>query len=256
MTKKKVIVGFHSSIHFEKIHDTFFNIYASKILKKFDAFHVTNTEDQQVLKSMGFKHVHFIPNYVLTQEIPRLIRPFRADKPTFVFVGRYEKYKGLDLLLEAIKLYFGKNLEKDVIFEFYGSGSLGPLIDKTSLEFPGKIHNYGYEYSKSVMYQSKYFLIFPSWHETFGLVLVESMCFGTPVITSNMIGSKLLIHDGDNGLLIKALSPGSILQAMERALNLDDYERLKMGESARVLVNQNYTEALFLPSFCEAIKSL
>ena len=62
-------------------------------------------------------------------------------------------------------------------------------------------------------------LALPSWEEPFGLVILEAMASGVPVIAANSGGVPEIIKDGENGLLIPPRSPEALSQAILKILN-------------------------------------
>lgn len=75
--------------------------------------------------------------------------------------------------------------------------------------------------------------------EAFGLVLVESMACGTPVIATNLPGVRTVVNHGRTGLLIAPHAPADLAQAIRRILN-DETARRAMGQRGRALVEARY----------------
>ena len=143
-----------------------------------------------------------------------------------VYVGRLEKIKGIDLLLEALKLVQSK--EPRVRLVIYGRGSLERLVLKHGfVDFRGplpyeKIHE---------AYQEASIFVLPSRYEGLPNSLLQAMASGLPVIATRVGGVPELIKDKYNGLLIRP----DIRELSETILYLLEKrsEALEMGSNAR-----------------------
>jgi len=82
-------------------------------------------------------------------------------------------------------------------------------------------------------YAASDIFVFPTIYEPFGLVIVEAMASGLPVITSRVAGAAALIIDGVNGLLLRASSDVNGLAAKIELLLSNAELRKTMGERAR-----------------------
>lgn len=116
------------------------------------------------------------------------------------YVGRIESKKGWQTFLDAIKL----SENKDIEFYIYGSGSNEDLLIQElknltnfKIKFLGRI---GHEELPEV-YRSLDWLIFPSESESLGLVGIESMVTGTPIIASKIPGIESYAIHEKNSLL-------------------------------------------------------
>lgn len=142
-------------------------------------------------------------------------------KKAILFVGRLAEKKGVTYLIEAMKaidgavLYIaGKgNLEESLKKQAVGLGEqvvfLGP---KTHSELPQ-------------IYASADVFVAPSVtaadgdKEGFGLVIIEAMASGVPVVASNSGGIPDIITDGENGLLCEEKNPSALAGAINRVLS-------------------------------------
>jgi D-inositol-3-phosphate glycosyltransferase len=75
--------------------------------------------------------------------------------------------------------------------------------------------------------------------EAFGLVLVESMACGTPVIASRLPGVREVVGDGTDGLLVEPSNPADLTNAIASLLG-DSDRRLQFGSAGRQKVEQIY----------------
>jgi glycosyltransferase involved in cell wall biosynthesis len=79
----------------------------------------------------------------------------------------------------------------------------------------------------------------PSTGEGFGLVFLEAMAFGKPVVGADAGGIPDLIRDGSNGLLIPPNDPDALAQGLSRLLQ-DEALRGKLGECGAAMVRREY----------------
>ena len=168
-------------------------------------------------------------------------------KNIILFVGRITKAKGLRILIKAlakVKREFNKELKLFVIggdvsntmhseIESNEKEYIKKLIDKINLSddvvFLGPIEREKLPYYYSVAD----ICVVPSLYESFGLVAVEAMACGTPVIASKVGGLAHTIKDGYSGL---HFVPGRSDHLAKKILGIiTDSERLKeMGINARI----------------------
>ena len=82
-------------------------------------------------------------------------------------------------------------------------------------------------------------VILPTYEETFGLVVAESMLMGTPVIGSNAGGVPEIIEDKINGLLFEPKNNKSLKEEIVRISNSLEL-RKKLSDNAKIFAKENY----------------
>ena len=177
------------------------------------------------------------PELSNVQLIPDPI-PFKVDRVStlsskrIVSIGRYAYEKGNDLLLKA-----WAKVEKqcqDWTLEIYGQGNQTPYrelmqeqgIDETRCHLHGSITDV------TNIYQGSSIFTLPSRFEGFGLVIIEAMAYGVPVVTFDCEnGPRNIITNNQDGILVK---PFDIDEYAEKLLRLikDDQLRFQMGKRA------------------------
>ncbi len=170
---------------------------------------------------------------------------WQKKKNKILFVGALDTahyFKGLEILLKAIAKINNYEFSLVVVgggnlLEFYKRLSLELNIDK-KIKFVGSVH----DNNLPTFYNQADFLILPSinQHEAFGLVLLEAMASGIPVIASNLPGVRTVFTDGQEGLLVEAGNPNDLAKKIELLLK-DNYRRWKMCQSSRNLVENKYS---------------
>ncbi len=145
------------------------------------------------------------------------------DKFIFGLIGRFDEHKGQLLVLEALK----KIESKKAILCFLGEpnregGSdyferIQEFINQNRLE--DDVFMRPFRKDVHVFYKAIDCCIMASKAETFGMVTIESLFCGTPVIASNAGGSLELIEDGNNGLLFESLNSTDLAEKMNMMLS-------------------------------------
>lgn len=146
--------------------------------------------------------------------------PSMGTTKSFLAVGRFSRqHKGFDLLIEAFHLFSKKNQvwKLDIVGEGVEEELYKSLIKKYCLEDRVTIHpftnNIQAYYSKAQVY------VLSSRWEGFGLVLVEAMAHGLPVVSSDLPTSKEIM--GDFGLYFKNGDFEELAERLEEATHID-----------------------------------
>lgn len=131
--------------------------------------------------------------------------PQYQTPPYLAFLGRMSPEKGPHLAIEIAKK-FGLPLKMagkiDAVDQDYFETLVKPHIDDNRIQFLGEA-NQG---QKSVLMGNAFATLFPiTWREPFGLVMVESMATGTPVIAMKMGSTSEVIAPGISGYLCETV---------------------------------------------------
>lgn len=149
------------------------------------------------------------------------------DKPIVLFVGNLIKRKNVDSLLEAKKI-----ANSDYYLVVVGDGPLyKKLTKKVEDENIRDVIFTGSRGDVENIIPSCDLLILPSFSESFGLVLIEALACGKPVIGSDVGGISEIIND-DVGLLINPKKVSTIAKAIDKLVNDEDL-RLILSMNAR-----------------------
>lgn len=150
-----------------------------------------------------------------------------TDKPIVLFVGNLIKRKNVDSLLEAKKI---ANSNYNLVI--VGDGPLfKKLKKKVEEENIRDVIFTGSRNDVENIIPSCDVLVLPSLSESFGLVLIEALACGKPVIGSNVGGITEIITD-DVGLLVNPNKVSSIASAIDRIINDGEFRNL-LSSNAR-----------------------
>lgn len=159
------------------------------------------------------------------------------DERIILFVGRIEPLKGLDILISAAAL-LESDVECTVLIVGGDESSLAEVEDLQALaRDKGIEHRVAFvgavdRDTLPLYYNAADLCVVPSHYESFGLVAVEAMASGVPVVASRVGGLAGTIKDGETGYLIPWLCPEPFAERIELLLDNEPLRR-NLGESAR-----------------------
>lgn len=155
----------------------------------------------------------------------RRLLGFDAGEPIVLYVGRFDPVKGIDRLLTALAYLNdhlnGRHRVRLVIiggdgFETPESGHLKSLCGRLGVQdavtFAGRVRHQ----QLPVYYRAADVLGVTSHYESFGLVGLEALASGTPVVATPVGGMKLIIREGETGSVVDDAGPASLAGAIER----------------------------------------
>ena len=165
--------------------------------------------------------------------------PGRAPGPTVVFLGRIDEgRKGLAVLLEALPGLV--RLVPDVRLLVAGPGDVDDVLAavppslRDRVELLGKVS----DEDKPRVFASGDVYCAPNTHgESFGIVLLEAMAAGTPVVASDLEAFRRVLLDGRAGVLVPVRDPAALAQALGDLLH-DDDRRAELAAQARAAVQR------------------
>ena len=201
-------------------------------LKRLDRFVVLTEEDKASWTELS--NVEVIPD-PLAYDIDE-VSPLTSKR--VIAVGRYVYQKGFDLLLHAWAMI--EKQHPDWELAVYGMGNRSPYeriidechIDRTRCHLNGPTDDVKKEYLNSSLF------VFSSRFEGFGMVLIEAMACGLPVVSFDCpCGPKDIVHHNEDGLLVPSGNTTSLADAL-RLVICDDSLRQKMAVMAAANVKR------------------
>ena len=164
------------------------------------------------------------------------------DEKIILFVGRIEPLKGVDILINAaamlesdvecsVLIVGGDDSSKAQVAQLQGLAS--DLGIGHRVAFVGAV-----DHDKlPLFYNAADVCVVPSHYESFGLVAVEAMACGVPVVASRVGGLTGTVKDGETGYLIPWLCPEPFAERIEMLLDNESLRR-NLGEAAREAVTR------------------
>ncbi len=196
-----------------------------------------------------------------THPVPELSEEVisQEEHTGFLLIGRINAWKGQPLLVEALALLPPREKERvkaTILGDVYGKENyrkyrIKKLIEKHKLTamvvmvpFTPNPENY---------YHNADAVIVPSIHpEPFGLVAIEAMSAGKPVIAANHGGLTEIVVHNETGILFEPGNPKALAEALSFAIN--NPEKMKqMGEAGRKRYEEHFTEEIYIRNFQEIV---
>ena len=167
------------------------------------------------------------------------------DRPVVTFVGRLERRKGVEDLLDVAQEWDGP----EVCFRFVGDGPLASVVREAAttdcVDYEGYVGN---EKRLASLYATSDVFVLPSfavdgWEELFGIVVIEAFASGLPVVATDCVGPEELVDDGETGYVVPQRDRDALADRIERLLT-DDEARAAMGWRARAVAERRYDRAV------------
>jgi len=237
--KGPIVATWHSSMDRSRVILSLAKL-AQTVMEKVSArIAVSPAAKQTMIEHLGGDAV-IIPNGVDVQSFASAqpMTGWGSAQKTLVFFGRVdESRKGLDVLLSALPKI--RESFPDLKVLIAGPGDCDDLLEDLSVEDRRAITQLGLvdEIEKPNVYASGTVYVAPNTGgESFGIVLLEAMASGTPVIASDLAAFKRVLQDGECGKLFTNEDSDSLAQAVIELLNDDqEQDRLRAAGLARVV---------------------
>jgi D-inositol-3-phosphate glycosyltransferase len=186
---------------------------------------------------------HFYP---IPKDEARAFGDIPLDHQNILFVGRIEPLKGIDVLIQAIGMMTQQGFvdrkrlsvtiiggdpavsREEMTHEMvrlqdlrndYGVGDIVTFLGKRSQD------------TLVYFYSAADLLVMPSHYESFGMVALEAMACGTPVVASEVGGLAFLIKDGQTGFLFPGDDPNALCERLTTLIT-SPQARERMGQQA------------------------
>jgi phosphatidylinositol alpha-mannosyltransferase len=150
-----------------------------------------------------------------------------------LWVNRLDRQKGFGVALAAFELLIGRFPDARLIV--VGDGPDRSLLGHLPPAVRAKVHLAGtvdHEAVPAYHAASDLFVAPPICQESFGMVLVEAMAAGRPVVATDIAGYREVVRDGREGLLVPPRDPEALAAAMGRVLG-DSELAASLGEAGR-----------------------
>ncbi|WP_231510603.1 glycosyltransferase [Fischerella sp. PCC 9605] len=240
------------------------------ILEQADCVIATSPQEAEDLRQFISQHgrIKVIPCGINTEhfssvskEVARQKLGIAPDSQIIMYVGRFDPRKGVETLVKActylpdpFKLYLVGGSREDAA-DFQEQQRIQTLVKKLELEavtvFTGRI-------SQQILptyYAAGDVCVVPSYYEPFGLVAIEAMAAGTPVIASEVGGLQHTVVHGETGLLVPPYNANALAIAIRNLLE-DPTVRQCYGNAARNWVQSRFSTQAVTAQIYELYQSL
>jgi glycosyltransferase involved in cell wall biosynthesis len=170
----------------------------------------------------------------------RFVRPLPAPpgdgrKLRFGYIGVLKKFKGIDLLLRSFKAVAGDDIELVLHGTLAGDEGFRPELESLVAQDPRVrlMGRYDHGDLPAVMAGIDVMVVPSTTLDSYGLVVVESLAYGVPVIASDMVGAAHeFLRDGENGFVFPVEEPKRLRELIEMvARDPAVVDRLRAGIS-------------------------
>jgi glycosyltransferase involved in cell wall biosynthesis len=163
----------------------------------------------------------------------------RFDPPRFAYIGRLKRYKGVEILIEALAIV--RRTRPDITVDIAGGGDDRPRLEQVArdrgvaeaVRFLGFVD----EPAKLALLRRVVANVFPSPKEGWGITVMEAAACGTPSIASDSPGLRDSVRNGVTGHLVPHGDAKALAGQMLRLAG-DPAEVARLGKAARAHAEQ------------------
>ena len=239
---------------------TYARVVARSTLCQADRVVALTQGERSRLTALGVdpERIAVIPNGVDLEEFPAARPPRTSGGPyVILYVGRlYPEQKGISTLMQAFgELPRTSATELRLVGEDWGGLA---VVERATRDraLAGSVHALGVVPRAALVGEMLRadVLVLPSTFEPFGIVLLEAMAAGLPVIASRVGGIPEIVSDGETGILVRPGDPAELRDAIER-LRSDRSVGLRMGAAGRRQV-ERYSWRRIGPQFLDLFRDV
>jgi len=171
------------------------------------------------------------------------------------FVGRLVDQKGCDVLIEAMPKVLAQHPE--IRLRVVGDGPDRPRLEALThrLDLARAVDFVGYRPTSAALLADVDIVVVPSRYEPFGIVAVEAMASGRPVVASAVGGLSEIVADGQTGLLVPPGDPDRLAAALTRLLDHPEV-RETMASASRRRVAEKFSPEVSIQAYAKEYRRL
>ena len=201
------------------------------------------------MRVLGYGNVKGVDmeRFSLRPEIVQLAERLRKQEVfTFLFVGRIVGNKGVNEMVDAFARLYAEHSACRLVIVGRQEEKLDPLKPETiqKMDEMEAIELVGAQYGEDLIacYAASDCFILPSYREGFPNTVIEAGAMGLPQIVTDINGSREIIINGENGLIVPSKDADALYEAMERMIT-DEPMRRSMAEKARGLIASRFEKS-------------
>ncbi len=205
-------------------------------------------------KSLGAKRIEVVPNGVDLNLFKNTKKKRNAEE--ILFVGRLSENKGIDILVKAfdkLKKEFPHAKLRIAGKDWGYKKELDALIKELNIkciDFTGEIE----QKDLIELYNTCGIFVLPSRYEGFGIVQLEAMACGAPVIATRAKGASAVIENGRNGILVEPDNADELYNATKKILTDDKFRKRIIANGTKLA--QEYSWEKIADKYLEIYKGL
>jgi glycosyltransferase involved in cell wall biosynthesis len=223
-------------VKWNNLHADFVFSYGAKITNLIEDLGVVNERIIEIPSGIDDEWVK--------KEVEKVGSPLK-----FVFLGRYERRKGIEELTGVLQ-----SILKDYNFEFH---FIGPIPDDKKIDSDKIIYHGVIQAKKKLtgLLDNIDVLVCPSHSEGMPNVILEGMARGLAIIATDVGAVKLLVSD-NVGVLLKTMDVNELEEAILKMISLDENEVIYMKKQSLSLVSNEFTWDKIAKTTISKIKSI
>lgn len=175
-----------------------------------------STRDDLVARGVPAERIRVIHPGVDSTRFTPLSGAHRAAQPSFLYVGRLKRYKGIGLAIEALAL--ARRSRPDLRLDIAGTGDHRPALERQAAALGQQeavtFHGFVSEADKLALLRGAWANVFPSPKEGWGITVVEAAACGTPSLASDSPGLRDSVRHGETGFLVPHGDVGALATRM------------------------------------------
>lgn len=207
--------------------------------------HATAKSEALSIRALGLKNpIAIIPNGIDLSEYVHAPKEYKKPERTILFLSRIHPKKGIELLIDAWAIV-KPSLKHNWKIRIVGNGeesyinTLNQQISKKGLVNELVIEGPLFNENKLEAFRDADLFVLPTYSENFGIVILEALASGIPVITTKGAPWEQLTILNAGWWIEIGVDP--LVDALTKALQLTDAERKSMGLNGRAMVEADYS---------------
>lgn len=208
---------------------------------------VTNRITRKPLRVLGYGNVRGIDLNRFDPENPEVIKATeeirREEVLTFIFIGRLVGDKGIPELVKAFSRLNKELPDTRLLLVGREEPQLDPLDNNTLKEISNNtaIEAVGQRSDVRPWLLASDIFVLPSHREGFPNVVIEAGAMGLPSIVTDINGSREIIHNGENGLIVPSKNVDALYEAMKHLAETPE-EIMTMAANARPMIASRFEQ--------------
>lgn len=223
--------------------------------KKINCIFFQNTENMNFFANRNLyndKH-KLIPGSGVNLKHFQVLEYPNKETIEFVFISRIMKEKGIDQYIEAAE--YIRNKYPNTRFHICGFCEEYYEEKLNALQEKGIVEYHGMQRDIRVILAKTHCTIHPSYYpEGMSNVLLESAASGRPIITTNRSGCREIVNNEVNGYIVEPKNSEELINKIEKFINLNYYEKKKMGKNGRDKVENEFNRTIVVESYINQIE--
>ena len=176
--------------------------------------------------------IEVIPNIVNKEKIKLLAQEnseikYESGKLNAVLIGRIHPVKGYDRFLNVVKKLYDDGYKDKIVINIIGDGSDFEKIQSINNDLNLNVHFWSKMDNPYKELKNMDLLILPSLYEAFGLVALEALILGVPVLATKTAATEKIVSNEINGLVVDNSEEGIYNGMKDLLINFGKIERFK-----------------------------